>query len=278
MAQKHPRTPSHPYENNPFFIGLNGLRLFFGSAQSVAVYAIVLAVIAFLYKTAVNVADVLNNSGSPTNYRTDRQTSYDFVSQDPGRIVVAGIVIASIIFIVILIALLLNGVLEYAGARLALGKKVDLAEAFKEVLKELGGYLWMNIIMFVKIFLWSLLFIVPGIIMAVRYQLAGTVYFAEGKHGNAAIKRSLDLTRGAWFTTFAGYGLWNLMTFNVMPSVLRPGQSAILYRQLRDVTDAGTAKPPAHWLSWLTFFVPIVLMFLFILFFVFIYLVVTLAR
>jgi ABC-type multidrug transport system fused ATPase/permease subunit len=273
MVKKH----TEPYENNPFFIGLNGLKLFFNNAQSVAIYAIILCVVVFVFNAASNVADLANGrhdlskSQIERQDRADQRAVDDFFSQDPGRIAVAGVLIASIIFIIVLVLLILNGILEYTGARLALGEKVELAQAFKEVIKDLGGYLWVNVIVIVKIFLWSLLLIVPGIIMSVRYKLAGTVFFAEGKHGNAAVKRSLELTKGAWFTTQAGYGLWNLMTFNQIPQLLTPGSSAVLYRQLRDVTDAGEQKPPAHWLSWLTFFVPIALAVVFLLLLLFLF-------
>ena len=263
MAKTHPHQ-TQPYENNPFNIGLNGLKLFFASAQSVAIYAIVLCAVAFLFNLASNVADVLDGRTRSQQNRADTQAIRDAMSQDTGHLVVGGIVVASVIFLVILVMLVLNGVLEYTGARIALGEKVELKQAFKEVLKDLAGYLWMNIIMVVKLFLWTLLFIVPGVIMAVRYKLAGTVFFAEGKRGNAAVKRSAELTKGAWFTTFAGYGLWSLITFNTIQQLLAPGTNAILYRQLRDVTDAGQDKPSAHWLSWLTFFVPIALVLMFL--------------
>lgn len=252
------------YENNPFFIGLNGLALFFKNAKSVAIYAIVLSVLALVLNGVRYVTDVFGGVDNSKGHALQQNRAYhqaasDFFAQNPGQLAVAGIIVASIIFLVILVMLLLNGVLEYTGARLALGERVGLKQAFAEVAKELAGYLWVNILMVVKIFLWSLLFIVPGIIMAVRYKLAGTVFFAEGKRGNAAIQRSAELTKGAWFTTQAGYGLWNLITFNQINALTSPGASAILYRQLRDVTDAGERKPAAHWLSWLTFFVPIAL-------------------
>lgn len=272
MAKAHLRN-TQPYENNPFNIGLNGFKLFFENAQSVAIYAIVLCAVVFLFNTASNVMDVIDGrsgmSRSQQN-QADTQAIRDTMSQDTGHLVVGGIVVASVIFLVILVMLVLNGVLEYAGARMALGEKVGLKQAFREVLKELPGYLWVNIIMLVKLFLWTLLLVVPGIIMAVRYRLSGTVFFAEGKRGNAAVKRSAELTKGAWFTTFAGYGLWNLITFNQIQQLVAPGVSAILYRQLRTLTDAGESKPSAHWLSWLTLLVPIALILLFLGFFLFV--------
>jgi hypothetical protein len=262
--------PAHAhYENNLFYIGLNGLKLFFANAQSVAIYAIVLAVLSFLVGMTSNIIDMVGDiNKTDAQIRASDEAAVEsfttFFQQDAGAFAVVAVVFVTIAFLVIVVSLLLYGVLEYTAARLALGEKVELKTAFKEVGRNLASYVWLYVVMTVKIFLWSLLLIVPGIIMAVRYSLAGTVFFAEGKRGNAAVKRSAELTKGAWFTTYAGFGLWNLITFSQITSLIMPGASALMYRQFRDVTDSGAAKPSAHWLSWLTFFVPLVLAVLFI--------------
>ncbi len=180
------------------------------------------------------------------------------------ELLIVGVIVASILFVLIVLVAWLYGTLEYTGARLALGEKVELKKALKEVAKQLASYLFVTLLVFVKVFLWSLLLIVPGIIMAVRYSLATTAFFAEGKHGNAAIKRSLELTKGAWLTTFAGTSLWNLLTLGQASALIQPGVNAVLFRQLKEATDNDTAKPEAHWLSWLSLAVPIVLFALFI--------------
>lgn len=263
----------HEYENNPFFIGLNGIKLLFAKAQSVAIFAIVLCVLAFVGNTIANIVDFATGyDDDQSRYTHDLRTidgkpapidtSVDaspITSGDMTLVIVIVVVIAVVLLVAILISLWLYGALEYTGAQLALDKEIGLKEALLASAKRLGSYLWLNILVAVKIFLWSLLLIVPGFIMAVRYSLSGTVFFAENKKGNAAIKRSAELTKGAWFTTFASYGLWNMMTFNQVTALLQPGTSAILYRQLRDVTDSNKPKPAAHWLSWLTFFVPLTL-------------------
>ncbi len=258
-----------PYENNPFYIGLNGLKLLFAKAQSVAIFAVVLSVAFFLLNSASNVIETLNattmsQSEMQARDQADIAAVQDFFAQDPGRIAVAGVIAASAVFLIIVVMLWLYGALEYTGARLAKGEKVELKTALKETGKELASYIWLYIIVFVKIVLWTLLFIIPGIIMAVRYSLAGTAFFAEGKRGNEAVKRSLELTKGAWFTTFAGSGLWNFITFGTITWLLQPGVNAVLYSQLSQTTNAGQAKPPAHWLSWLTFFLPLALFVLFL--------------
>lgn len=255
----------HTYENNPFFIGLNGIKLLFAKAQSVAIFAIILCVLGFVANTAANIIDVVSNtesspySGHELNkIEQDIQTTPQDLAPAIGLIITVAAIVGVILLVIILISIWVYGSFEYTGARLAADKQVDWKEALVQSGKRLPGYIWLNIIMIVKILLWSLLFIVPGFIMAIRYSLSGTVFFAEGKKGNAAIKRSLELTKGAWFTTFAAYGLWNFITFNQVTALLQPGTSAVLYRQLRDVTDHNKPKPAAHWLSWMTLLVPIV--------------------
>lgn len=261
----------HEYENNPFFIGLNGIKLLFAKAQSVAIFAIVLCVLGFVGNTVANIVDLTTNySTNDSKYSHDLRTidgtpapveatpdTNPFASVDPSIIVIIVVAVVLVLLVVLLFSLWLYGTLEYTGAQLALDKEVHLKDALLVSAKRLGSYLWLNVLVFIKIFLWSLLLIVPGFIMAIRYSLSGTVFFAENKKSSAAIKRSLELTKGAWFTTFAAYGLWNLITFSQVTALLQPGTSAVLYRQLRDVTDANKSKPDAHWLSWLTFFVPI---------------------
>lgn len=258
-----------PYENNPFYIGLNGLKTLFANAQSVAIFAIVLSVAYFLSNSASSVADMARTANTSQEELAKQEAATnaqitEFFAQDPGRLVVAGVIGASAVFLIVVVILWLYGALEYTAARLAQGEKVELKTALRETGKELASYIWLYIIITFKVFLWTLLLIIPGIIMSVRYSLAGTAFFAEGKRGNAAVKRSLELTKGAWFTTFAGTGLWNLITFGAITWLIQPGANAVLYSQLSQVTDAGQAKPPAHWLSWLTLIIPITLFVLFV--------------
>ncbi len=255
------------YENNPFFIGLHGLQLLFRNAQSVGIFAAVLVGIGVFFNTVTSVIDTVNNMDQPQSVTRVEPIANNVDFNIFGLLLVLGFLVL-ISVIVVLLFLLPYSVLEYSAAQLALGKKVTLKQAISNVWRNLLGYFWVYIIVIVKLFLWTLLLIVPGIIMAIRYTLAGTVFFAENKRGNAAVKRSAELTKGAWFTTFAGHGLWNLITFGQITPLITPSANAILYRQLKDVTDRGAKKPNAHWLSWLTFFGPIVLSVILIGFFI----------
>lgn len=256
------------YENNPFMIGLEGLKLVFGRAKSVAIFAIVLSVIGILTQFVQIGVDLSNG----TYFKSEQQVALEekrnraefvrfFEGLSTQDFVLIGVAGATALFLLILIGLTINGIFDHTAARLRDDKDTTLKEAFKDAISHLASYLWLNIIIVTKIFLWSLLFIIPGFIMAVRYSLSGAAFFNEDLRGNTAIKRSLALTKGAWLTTFAGYGLWNLMTLGMIEAILKPGSIAVLYRQLASVTDANQEKPAAHWLSWLTLLVPIAFVF-----------------
>lgn len=256
------------YENNPFMIGLEGVKLIFDRAKSVAIFAIVISVIGLLSQFVQTGVDLSRG----TYFKSEQQVAFEqkqsreeFVRFVEGLstqdFILIGVAAATALFLLILIGLTINGIFDHTAARLRDGKDTTLKEAFSDAFSHLASYLWLNIIVVTKIFLWSLLFIIPGFIMAIRYSMSGAVFFNEGLRGNAAVKRSLALTKGAWLTTFAGYALWNMISFGIIEALLKPGSIAVLYRQLASVTDAGQEKPPAHWLSWLTLLVPIAFVF-----------------
>jgi hypothetical protein len=249
---------SESYENNPFTIGLNGLTRTFNKARQIAIFAVILAVFSLLSNMVSAVIDLSTgmNEAQQATMQEQQQAQQEavaaFFNQDPGALAVAGVLIASFVFFVVALSMWVYGAFEYTGAKLATNQKVTLVESLKHSWEDLAGYIWMYIIIVVKVLLWSLLFIVPGIIMAVRYSLAGTVFFAEGKRGNAAVKRSLELTKGAWLTTFGSMTLWNVMTLGTITYLLQPGINAALYSQYKQVADSEESHPKAHLLSWLT--------------------------
>jgi hypothetical protein len=251
------------YENNPFNVGLSGLSLLFEKAQSIAIFAIVLMAFGF----AANIIDISTNltagSFTPRPHINGEKTrnwehfTHQLQSIDPAVLITAGVVLATIIFVMILISLLIAGILEYSAAELSKGRAVTFKQALAAVWHRLAGYLWLHVVLIVKVFLWSLLLIVPGIIMAIRYSLAGVAFFAEDIGGNQAVRRSAALTKGGVITTFSSMTLWNILTLGMAKSLLDPSVKAVLYGQFTEVEKSGKNKPPAHWLSWLTLVLPI---------------------
>ena len=245
------------YENNPFFVASNGITLLFELGRGVGILLLVLSLISFF------------SGGGPE----DSQKMGDaFVQTVNGWTVNEWLVAAAAGLIIglalSLIASLFGGVSSYASYQLSRGNKISIGESFREAFDHLWSFLWLQVIIFVKTLLWTLLFIVPGIIMTFRYSLANTAFFDDRKNlrGNAAVKESLRLTKGAWLTTFSSNMLFNLLTFGSLSSVITTGVNAVLYRQFDNL--GSKKKPEAHWLSWVTLALPAVIMFFVLVFLV----------
>jgi hypothetical protein len=90
--------------------------------------------------------------------------------------------------------------------------------------------------------------------MAFRYSLANLSFFDDKKKftGNAAIKDSLELTKGAWLTTFASQTFLNIITLGSIGPIVNTGSKVMLYRQFSALQQTNAPKPKAHALSWVT--------------------------
>jgi len=79
----------------------------------------------------------------------------------------------------------------------------------REAFRLARPYFWKLIVvnLFVGIFvlLWSLLFIIPGIIASVYYIFAIWTLIFEGYEGTSALKRSKELVKGYWWAVFGRY-------------------------------------------------------------------------
>jgi hypothetical protein len=249
MADKSTPSKSH-YENNPFFVASTGITLLFNLARGVAILLII-----------VSILGLFSNSWSPNESDSSWMNLMKLVgSWSVTDWILAVGSVSVILLAIMMVAALFGGVSAYTSARLASNKKVELRVAFSQAFEHLWSYLWLQVIISVKVFLWMLLFIIPGIIMAVRYSLASVAFFDEKKNlrGTAAIRESLRLTNGAWLTTYASTTLFNILTLGAINSAITTGANAVLYKQFDKLGDH--KKPDAHWLSWVTLFLPAVVL------------------
>ena len=110
----------------------------------------------------------------------------------------------------------------YFSLRVYHGEKVDIADmfsGFSDYWRNVGGILFM----YVFIFLWSLLFIIPGIIKSLAYFMAPYI-LAESKSvpSDQAIKLSMRMTQGykgeifVMALSFIGWGILTAMTFGLL--------------------------------------------------------------
>ena len=90
------------------------------------------------------------------------------------------------------------------------------ADAFGGFRRPLG-LLWLTVLMGLKIFLWTLLFVIPGIVAAFRYSVAWYVKAEDPEMGaNACLKRSGEIMKGRkrkLFVFSLSYIGWMLLAF-----------------------------------------------------------------
>lgn len=272
------------YQNNPFFVATDGLDRLFKRAMPIGVVLAVLSLAMLLTslpgsfsppqssapamnETTMNQRNQTTNNTAEASSNSSAQPapSIDEFNQIPPMVIVtvAAIVLA-VLLVLGLVGLIIKGISDYTAAHISRGEDVGLGQAFRGVFGSFWGYLWLQVIISVKLFLWTLLFIIPGLIMAVRYSLAGVSFFDEKGRGNAAIKDSLALTKGAWLTTFSSHTLFNLITLGTIPMLLEPGTNSVLYGQYRQLTDGGETKPSPHPLAWVTLVLLLLVVLLFV--------------
>lgn len=253
------------YENNPFYIATKGIDLLFKHAQSVGIVIGIFLALSLLSSYSGGFMpqqpSVTNTQpGADASVETNTNELTNFFQQIPPQtFLLAGAGILLVALVVIAIVFYIQAVIDYTSSKLAKGQDVTIGHAMAAAMKGFWGYAWVKTIVGLKVFLWTLLFIVPGIIMAVRYSLSGISYFDKNLHGNAAVRDSLALTKGAWLTTGAAQMIMHIVTLGMAGDLFAPGARAILYRQLSAVTAAGESKPKAHGLSWAVLILPIVL-------------------
>ena len=229
------------YINSPFTIAIEGMKLLFQKAPTLA---IILAILSALgASNYFSDRSNTNNAPAPTVVGPD---------MDPAVVAVTIIVITVMLFGVLIFGSIIAGIFAFTSTELAKGRTVSFQQATKATVDRLWSFVWLQLLMIGKIILWSLLFIVPGVIMAFRYSLANLSFFDSDKKltGNAALKDSVTLTKNAWITTFGAQVFFNIITLGLISPIIDTATKAILYRQFVALEHDGKPKPAPHALSW----------------------------
>ncbi|MFZ1360832.1 MAG: hypothetical protein WAS27_02285 [Candidatus Saccharimonadales bacterium] len=249
-SSKKATTPVPAY--NPFFVTLQGITNVFTYAFSVGMTILLIGVVGSIVSWVISPDKQSQSTGAATI--------------DPQQLPLLITVIAIVIVFSLVVGAMLHGIQSYAALRVSRSEKTTITEAFNVVLGQFGGYLMLYIWMHVKIFLWSLLLIIPGIIAYYRYSFAGVVFFDKELRGDAAIKESNRLTKDGLMTIFGSQTLFNIMTFGVMSGVVTLASTSELYREYTALDAANRSKPAAHWLSWFCIALPFIVIGLALLF------------
>ncbi len=237
------------YQNNPFTIALDGLSGIFRYAKPIGIMFVILSLLGLTGSVASSAYDAMNPAPQPTTETAANPAADLPAEQVIGIIAIVVGIIAVIWLVALLVGTIIKGFVDVAAAAAANKKEITFGQAASQLFRRFPGYLWLQILIGIKTFLWTLLFIIPGIIMSVRYTLAGTAYFARDMKASDALKHSTTITKNNWMTTFASLTLFNLITLGTLSLLVQSGAQSVLFRQLDEYHAANTQTPGAHGLS-----------------------------
>ncbi|GEM_PF-5041074 len=108
-------------------------------------------------------------------------------------------------FITILVGWFTSAVLVFAAVRTLSGEPPSLGEAISKGFSRFPAILWVSFLVTIFTTLGMILFIVPGIVVAVMLSLALPVTVLERKSGMEALRRSARLTSGYKMDIFLAF-------------------------------------------------------------------------
>jgi len=126
---------------------------------------------------------------------------------------------------------LITGIgLTFAINNILEGSPVGIKESYKTGFKKFFPYCWVISLIFLAVVGGFLLLIIPGIIFAVRFSLAGYAYIIEGTRSTKALKRSKQLVKGNWWYVLGAplicgiiYGICIYVPIGVLFAILKFG-------------------------------------------------------
>lgn len=113
------------------------------------------------------------------------------------------------------LAFVLTGAVTYGVVMQLREQHASLGDALGRGLKSLFAVIGTGALCVLRIFLFTLLLIIPGIIQAVKLYVALPVAVMEGKGGGEAIRRSQQLTEGSRWPIFGSWLLIMVVTMGL---------------------------------------------------------------
>lgn len=240
------KTTHTDYISNPFSLMFQGFGRMYDINQNMTIVLLVLGALGSFGGFG---------GGLPGGF--SGETSVSGQSIDPG--VLAAIIAIVSIFVVVglivaaFIGTMYSGMAAYVAWNTAQNKSVTFEQSFKVVIKKFWRIFFINFIVFWKVLGGTLLFIVPGIRAALRYQMVLMPVFESDAGHKEAIATSKAITKGHLIEVF---GL--ATASGIIPLVgeaLKIGGHSIMYPQLRHLQETSAQKPKVHWLNYLGFII-----------------------
>lgn len=241
------------YDSNPFTLSFNAVSTFFRTNIGWAIAFIILGFLGFLVRLIQTITENIRNGNA------DVSTMHSASSlNQPNISVIIAIIIVVMVLLIFAIVIgtvvqtFIQGMVSYVSLQSLKGRSVSLHEAFEATIKRFWRLFGAKMLATLKIIGWTLLFIVPGIIAALRYTLLPFVIMDEEPNHDSVVashNRVKHLTKGKLLEVFGVATVGSIIP--IVGSLVSLTGNGALYRQLQVYNDANFEKPKTHWLNYL---------------------------
>lgn len=233
------------YESNPFKVTFGGIDKLFKLNQPWGIAIIVIGLL----------------SGFGQFYNSPYSGSGALSS-----LALLGIVFGGLAFLIaaIVLSTLYRGAVAYVALKTMQGEHVGFKDAVMASADRFWTLLGIEAVVFLKVLGGLLLFIVPGVRAALRYNMVFLPVFDKNAKAMEAITDIKSLTKDHILEIFGMSTAAGIVP--IVGPALGVGGQIVIYPQLRKLKASSASKPPVHWLNYLGF----ILMAAFVLFALFI--------
>lgn len=277
-SSKKSSQPPLEYQSNPFSLSFNKFGLFFEKNLGWAIALLVIPLFLGIMQFGSQMPWLLEPETSETTSSLDREgkkieSSYasDLKKIDSDKsqineddlpptgviVLIVSVVILVVIGLIVLQLLIqtfIVGALTFVALENDAGRKASLSGAIDAVVARFRRLFLAQMLATIKIFGWTLLFIIPGIIAVFRYTLLPFVIMDESpkkRDVKSSHDRVKEIVSGRKREVF---GVATVATIiPIIGAISQYVGNAALYRQLQVYKDQGSEKPPVHWLNYFGF-------------------------
>lgn len=243
------------YDSNPFTLTFNALGRFFNTNVNWAIVVIALAVISFVGQAISDLVRFISE-GTLSDAPPDFSQFSSGPAPDPAVVVAVVIVVfclaVTAIIVTSVISAFINGMFSYVALNSEAGKTVGFSEAFNATIKRFWRLLLSQLLANLKIFGWTLLFIIPGIVAGYRFQLLPYLIMSESENEKGigdSHNKTKALVKGRLWELFGISFVAGIVPF--VGSLLGLSGKASFYKQLQATAHAPEKRPKIHWLNFI---------------------------
>lgn len=255
--------PAGPvYQSNPFALSFDKFGQFFEKNLGWAIALIILPIFGFFFQLLISIIDAATTPSADAHSGHAHQ-ALQLGAADPATVglisltvLLVAVLLATIIVISVAIQTFLSGLFSYVALENEAGRTARFSVAVDAVVARFWRLFLAQLLATVKIFGWTLLLIIPGIIAVFRYALLPYVIMDEpaSKKGvKDSHNRVKSLVAGRKREVFGVSTVSTILSIVWIGNLTQVIGNAALYRQLQVFHDKSLEKPPVHWLNYFGF-------------------------